>query len=143
MVNLIIGPRGCGKTKKFIEVTNAAAEAKPNCVVCIEKGSVSRFSVSYHARLIDIDEFKKVDTYREMQAVLCGLLAGNYDISEIFIDSIFRICGRDMAELKVFLEDLNELSEKNNVKFTITLSEAKANIPDDVIALAADVCVMG
>ena len=46
MVNLIVGPKGCGKTKKFIELTNNAALENPNCVVCIEKGSISTFSVS-------------------------------------------------------------------------------------------------
>jgi len=59
------------------------------------------------------------------------------------IDSIFRICGRDLGELKIFLDDLNELSEKNNVKFTITLSEKKENIPDDIIACANEVEVLG
>ena len=72
MVNLIVGPRGCGKTKKFIEMTNNAADLNPNCVVCIEKGSISTFSVSYQARLIDIDEFDKINTYGEFMRFCAG-----------------------------------------------------------------------
>ena len=108
MVNLIVGPRGCGKTKKFIEMTNNAADLNPNCVVCIEKGSISTFSVSYQARLIDIDEFDKINTYGEFYAFLCGLISGNYDIHEIYIDAILRICGRNMDEFCRFVVELDQ-----------------------------------
>ena len=143
MVNLIVGPKGCGKTKKFIELTNNAAHENPNCVVCIEKGSISTFSVSYHARLIDIDEFDKINTYGEFFAFLCGLISGNYDIHEIFIDAILRICGRNMEEFCRFLIELDKLSKKHNVNFTLTVSTTKDTIPGDALEVIKDLVVLG
>lgn len=143
MVNLIVGPKGCGKTKKFIELTNNAANANPNCVVCIEKGSISTFSVSYLARLIDIDEFPKVNTYDGFFAYLSGLISGNYDIHEIFIDSILRICGRDMQEFTRFVVELKEFSKSHNVNFTLTVSSTKDNVPAEALAVAEDLIIMG
>lgn len=143
MVNLIVGPKGCGKTKKFIELTNNAANASPNCVVCIEKGSISMFSVSYLARLIDIDEFPKVNSYNGFFTYLCGLISGNYDIHEVFIDSVLRICGRDMGEFTAFVKELNEFSKTHNVNFTLTVSTKKDDMPAEALAVAADLVVMG
>jgi hypothetical protein len=143
MVNLIVGPKGCGKTKKFIELTNNAANANPNCVVCIEKGSVSMFSVSYLARLIDIDEFPKVNTYDGFFAYLSGLISGNYDIREIFIDSILRICGRDMTEFTRFVVELKEFAKTHNVTFTLTVSSKKDNVPAEALAVANELIALG
>ena len=142
MVNLIVGPKGCGKTKKFIELTNNAALENPNCVFCIEKGSISTFSVSYNARLIDIDEFDKINSYGELFAFLCGLISGNYDIHYIFIDAILRICGRDMDEFSHFLTELNAFSERNNVNFTLTVSCTRDQIPAEALEVTKDLIVL-
>ena len=142
MVNLIIGPRGCGKTKKFIEMTNNAADLNPNCVVCIEKGSISTFSVSYQARLIDIDEFDKINTYGEFYAFLCGLISGNYDIHEIYIDAILRICGRTMDEFCRFVVELDQFSKTHNVNFTLTVSATRDAIPADALEVVQDLIVL-
>lgn len=143
MVNLIVGPKGCGKTKKFIELTNNAAAENPNCVVCIEKGSISTFSVSYNARLIDIDEFDKINTYGEFYAFLCGLVSGNYDIHEIFIDAVLRICGRNMEEFCRFVIELDKFSKAHNVNFTLTVSCNRDDIPGDALEIVKDLVVLG
>ena len=54
---------------------------------------------------------------------ISGLYAGNYDISHVFIDSLCRAIGRDVdKDTEAFLNWLDTFGEKNNIKFTVTIS---------------------
>ena len=52
------------------------------------------------------------------------MCAGNYDITHIFIDSLTKIVGVEPTDPSVenFLDWLNSFAEKNNLKFTVTIS---------------------
>ena len=59
-----------------------------------------------------------------MKGFISGLYAGNYDITHVFIDSLTKIVTTDVTDHAVeeFLDWLNSFSEKNNIKFTVTIS---------------------
>ena len=59
-----------------------------------------------------------------MKGFISGLYAGNYDITHVFIDSLTKIVTADVTDHAVeeFLDWLNSFSEKNNIKFTVTIS---------------------
>lgn len=61
------------------------------------------------------------------------MYAGNYDITHVFVDNLTKII-RDNNEAQVerFLDWLDAFSEKNRIKFTITMS-AKAEWAADGI----------
>ena len=90
MVRLIMGEKGTGKTKKLIELINASAAEENGNVVCIEAKSTMTFDIHYHVRLISADEYQ-ITTYEGLRGFVSGLYAGNYDISHIFIDNLFKI----------------------------------------------------
>ena len=94
MVRLIMGEKGTGKTKKLIELINASAAEENGNVVCIEAKSTMTFDIHYHVRLISADEYQ-ITTYEGLRGFVSGLYAGNYDISHIFIDNLFKIVGGD------------------------------------------------
>ncbi len=94
MIKLIIGKKGSGKTKKLVEMVNAAADVSLGNVVCIEKGDVLTFSVTHKARLVDSCDFN-VNGYGEYYGLLAGMKAGNNDITHIFGDATLRIGGRN------------------------------------------------
>lgn len=135
MVKLIVGSRGTGKTKKLIEQVQQAAKVSKGHVVCIEKGDSLRFDLSYHIRLIDIEEYgvKGPEAY---YGFIAGLLAGNYDITEIFGDATFKIlCGKDCKDMEVladFVQRLNSLTKDNDVTITLTVSCAPEEIPERI-----------
>ena len=57
MITLILGKKGSGKTKRLIDMCNAAtAESKGN-VVFIEKDSTLTYDISHKARLAVADEY--------------------------------------------------------------------------------------
>ena len=92
MVRLIMGEKGTGKTKKLIEMINATAQEDNGSVVCVEAKSTMTFDLHYHVRLISAYEYD-LSNYEALRGFLFGLYAGNYDISHIFIDNLFKITG--------------------------------------------------
>ena len=137
MINLIIGSRGSGKTKHLIELVNETTKASKGNVVCIEKGSTLRFDVTSAAKLCDVDEYG-VNGYDAYYGFLCGICAGNYDITDVFCDATYKIVGeKDFDLIADFLERVSALAEEANVKFTFTLSCDERDIPDRVFTFAA------
>ena len=122
MVRLIMGEKGTGKTKKLIELINASAAEENGNVVCIEAKSTMTFDIHYHVRLISADEYQ-ITTYEGLRGFVSGLYAGNYDISQVFIDNLCKTVGADVdAETEKFLNWLDVFGERNNIKFTVTIS---------------------
>ena len=127
MIKLIVGLKGTGKTKTLIDQTNAAMAADHGCVVCIEKGRKLIYDISHKVRLISSEEYD-INTYDRFYGFLCGLMSANYDITNIFVDSITKICGDDLAALEAFLAEAERVIR--NIDITITLSKDAAELPE-------------
>lgn len=123
MVRVIMGVKGTGKTKQMIELINAAAKNESGSVVCIEHGSKLTYDIHYQIRLIEAKEYK-LENFDMMKGFISGLHAGNYDITQVFIESLTKIVGADAESPRVeeFLDWLNDFGEKNGIKFTVTIS---------------------
>ena len=121
MIKLIIGVKGTGKTKTLINLVNTAIENSKGDVVCIEKGVKLRYDVKYQARLIDTEEFFVTDA-QSLYGFVAGIFASNHDVTDLFIDSAFKICNNNVAEFDVFVEEIAKLSEKVGVNIVMTSS---------------------
>ncbi len=122
MVRLIMGEKGTGKTKKLIEMINTTAQEDNGSVVCVEAKSTMTFDLHYHVRLISAYEYD-LSNYEALRGFLFGLYAGNYDISHIFIDNLFKITGGECNQAADdFLNELERFSNATGVKFTISVS---------------------
>lgn len=131
MIKLIIGLKGSGKTKFLMDNIEAAAESSEGCVVAIERGENMRFDVNHNVRLIDIDEYDITD-FNSFYGFLSGLVAGNYDISHIFVDATFKIGGRDYDAFGKMIDKLKRLSEDFNVEFSFAASCEEDDLPEKV-----------
>lgn len=131
MVRVIMGVKGTGKTKQMIELINSAVHSENGNVVCIERGPKLTYDIHYKIRLIEASQYD-MGTFDFMKGFISGLYAGNYDITHVFIDSLTKIVPSDPAdqEMEAFLEWLNRFGEKNNIKFTVTIS-ADATLATD------------
>ena len=123
MVKLIIGGTGSGKTKELIDQVNTAVKEEKGSVVCISRGNKLTFDISHDARLINATDYPVKD-YASLLGFLCGIHAGNYDITRVFIDGLYKITGiKDVAKAEEFLNLLDNFSEQHSVNFTVSLSE--------------------
>ena len=75
MIQLIVGGKGSGKTKKMIDMINASAKTTPGNIVCIEKCMKLTYDIDHSARLIDVDEYS-IDGYDMLYGFIAGVLAG-------------------------------------------------------------------
>ena len=122
MVRLIMGANGAGKTKQLIELIHTSVESETGSVVCIEPKGDMTYDVSYNVRLVNAGEYN-VDSFDCLRGFLCGMYAGNYDISHVFVDNLCKIAGsNDLQAVETFLHWLDRFSEENGVKFTVTIS---------------------
>ena len=130
MVRVIMGEQGTGKTKKLIDLINSAAEQEAGNVVCIEAKKTMTFDIHYHVRLIVAGEYE-VSSYEAMRGFISGLYAGNYDISHIFIDNLFKIVKGDCNhEAEQFLDWLEKFSNLHGVRFTASVSADPSQATD-------------
>ncbi len=131
MLNILIGEKGTGKTKKLIDMVHQAEENTNGSVVFINKGDRHIFDVSHRVRLVDTKEFD-VDTYASLYGLICGMISQNYDIKHIYIDSITKIAGDDLAALELFLDETDKLAQKFDVEIVIIISMNAASAPAGV-----------
>ena len=129
MVTLLIGRKGSGKTKKLIALANEAVTKSTGNVVVIEKGAKLTYDVTPKARLIDTDQYQ-IAGYDVLFGFISGICAGNYDITDIFVDSTFKICSDDKDELKAFASKLNALSKTAETNITLLISAGKEELPE-------------
>ena len=67
-----------------------------------------------------------LDSYELFRGFISGLYAGNYDISHVFIDNLCKTIGREVdKDTENFLNWLDAFGEKNNIKFTVTISASE------------------
>ena len=121
MLKLIIGVKGTGKTKALIDMVNKTAEESAGSVVCIERGVKLRYDVKYKTRLINTNDYLIFDA-QALFGFVAGILASNHDVTDLYVDSALKICNNDLAAFDNFVEEVNVLAAKLNVKVTMTSS---------------------
>ena len=128
MITLLTGKKGSGKTKKLIELVGAALEKTQGNVVVIEKGQKLTYDISHAARLVDSDAYdvKGVDA---LCGFLSGICAGNYDVTDIFVDSTLKITGSGAEALETISPELEKLSKAADTNFCLSISAADEEIP--------------
>lgn len=130
MIKLIVGSKGSGKTKAMIDMINVSAQTTPGNIVCIEKSMKLTYDVSHAVRLIDVDEYK-IEGYEMLYGFIAGVLAGNYDIVEIYVDGVLKIGNHDLEGLGDLLAQLDKVAGES-IKLVVTVSADEASLPESV-----------
>ena len=131
MINVIMGLKGSGKTKKLIDSINQAAQSASGDVVCIEYDKKLTFDISYRVRLVDSKEYG-VDNIDKLKGLVCGLHAGNYDITNVYIDNLYKTIGSDRKTGEAFILWCADFAKANDMNITITVSDDPAQAAESV-----------
>lgn len=134
MVTLILGKKGSGKTKKLMELCNTAVAQSKGNVVFIEKDNTLTYDVNHQVRLVSAADFS-ICGFEALYGFVAGMCAGNYDITDIFVDSTLKIGGTDMAELDKFVEKMSKL----DVRTVLSVSADKSEIPAHIAEIAEEI----
>lgn len=134
MVKIITGKKGSGKTKVLIDMINAASQNTDGYVVCIDKSDKMRYDIPHSVRIVDTD-VSSVYSFEAFYGLIAGLVAGNYDIKEIFVDSILKIGGADFEALGALLAKVDKLTGED-VHVVLTVSADLPELPESVAKFA-------
>ena len=126
MIHVIMGLKGSGKTKKLIDGINAAVAQASGDVVCIEYGRKLTYDVTYKVRLVDSQEYG-INSVDMLKGFLSGMHAGNFDITHVFIDNLYKTIGTDLSSAEAFITWAAKFAADNSMEITVALSEDPAN----------------
>ena len=121
-----MGLKGSGKTKKLIDGINAAVAQASGDVVCIEYGKKLTYDVTYKVRLVDSQEYG-IRSVEMLKGFVSGMHAGNFDITHVFIDNLYKTIGADLASAEEFIAWAAKFAADNSMEITVALSEDPAN----------------
>lgn len=131
-MQLIVGLKGTGKTKTLIEEVNKASKETKGVVICIEYGRKLNNDITTRARLVDALEYD-INSADKLYGFVCGMIACNYDITEIFIDSALKICGDNVAEFEEFVVKTEKLASAYKINCLVTASVAAEGLTDKTV----------
>ena len=132
MIQILIGEKGEGKTKRLIDMSNEAVKLSDGHIVFIDDDNRHMYDLHYNIRFVDTTGFRMEDQ-RIFFGFICGILSQDGDIEKIYIDGLNNIV-KYMTDddLFAFINELERLSEKANVDFIMTISRNKETVPEAI-----------
>ena len=130
MVSILMGLKGSGKTKRLVDMVRDAVKEETGDVVCIEKDQKLTFDIPYQARLIDAGSYD-IGSYEFLKGLICGVHAGNYDITHFFIDNFYKLVNdKDPEALISFVSWLEKFSNQENITFVLSVTSDPDAVPE-------------
>ena len=131
MIHVIMGLKGSGKTKKLIDAIHDAVAEAHGDVVCIEYGKKLTYDINYRVRLVDSKEYG-INNLEMLKGFLSGLHAGNFDITNVYIDNLYKTIGADRKAGEEFILWCANFAKTNEMSITITVSDDPAQAAEAV-----------
>lgn len=132
MIQILVGEKGEGKTKRLIDMANEAGKKSDGHVVFIDDDSRHIYDLHYDIRFVETSGFVMNDQ-RVFFGFICGILSQDRDIEKIFIDGLNNIIKYfNDDDLFAFVNELEKTSKDSNVDFIMILSRKKESIPNEL-----------
>lgn len=132
MIKLLVGKKGSGKTKVLFEKVNeCAASANGNVVFISNDTGKNMYDIKPSVRMADTSEFD-IATWDEFVGFIFGIISGNFDITDIFVDGTLKIVNHSEDGFEAFLKDIEKAGEKFNINFMFSISMDVNDAPDYV-----------
>ena len=130
MVELIVGKKGKGKTKVLLDKVNGAVKEANGSIVYLDKSTKHMYELNNKIRLIDVSSYL-ITSPEEFLGFVCGIVSQDHDLEEMYLDSFLTIAfiesDQDMVRA---IEKLDIISEKYKVRFILSVSKNKADLPE-------------
>ena len=129
MIQVIHGKKGSGKTKKILDMANAAIKEYKGDVIFVDDDNRYMFDLRHEVRFVNAGEYGS-DSPEMVFGFLCGMLAQNVDISVIFIDAFLKLIKIDVTAADWFFTSLEQYGQKHDVTFVLSVSADPETLPD-------------
>lgn len=129
MIEIIYGSKGTGKTKKIIDMANQSLEKSDGFIVFLADTNRYVREIKFAIRFLNTKEVE-IKGEKSLIGFIKGLISANYDIKDIFIDGAARMADMDIPEMGSFMQKMDEIAEKYDIRFVLTVSCDKEDLPD-------------
>ena len=139
MIQVILGKKGSGKTKRLLDLANEALKSEHGVIVFVDDDARYMYDLRHEIRFVNASEFalKEARCADWFYGLLGGMLAVNYDISRIFVDAFARLLGNaDWRQLEAFFQRLELLSEQHNADLVLSVSADPEMLPEFITRYA-------
>lgn len=129
MIRIIYGKKGSSKTKKIIDAANEAVKSSTGELVFIDDDNRYMYDLRHEIRFVNATEYD-VSSPDTFMGFICGILAGNYDMKQLFIDGFLRLVKSEMADLEPFFVKLEDITHRHGVDVVISASAKDDTVPE-------------
>ncbi|MCI5675406.1 MAG: hypothetical protein MR314_04490 [Ezakiella sp.] len=138
MVKFILGKKGSGKTKWLIEGANEDIKQGNGNIAFLDTDDEHIFSLDYNVRLINVKDFG-VETLAGFYGFLSGMLAMDYDLEKVYIDSIYKLIDIKKEDLAAIYQEINKIAEKSGCEIYLNLDFTKEEVSPEVGEVSIEV----
>ncbi len=130
MIEIICGEKGKGKTKELLEKVNSSIKTTNGNVVYLDKSQKHMYELNNRVRLINVVDYP-ISNCDEFLGFICGIISQDNDLEEMYLDSFLTIASlSEDADIVKAIEKLDVISEKYKVKFILSVSKDKKDLPE-------------
>lgn len=132
MVKILAGEKGEGKTKRMIDMANAAGKEAKGNIVFVDDDNSHMYDLHYSVRFVETPKFIMEDP-QVFRGFVCGILSQNSDIETIYIDGLNRIMDRiSDADFTAFIQELDKTSKEAEMDMVMIISRKTDALPAEV-----------
>ena len=130
MVEIIVGVKGKGKTKRLLEMANEAVKDAKGTVVYLDKSAKHMYELSNKIRLINVNDFDIMSS-DGFTGFVSGIISPDHDLETRFLDSFLKLANLEGGDITPVIDALEKIGEKYNVKFVLSVSMDAADLPEN------------
>ena len=132
MVKILAGEKGEGKTKRMIDMANAAGKEAKGNIVFVDDDNSHMYDLHYSVRFVETPKFIMEDP-QVFRGFVCGILSQNSDIETIYIDGLNHIMDRiSDADFTAFIQELDKTSKDAEMDMVMIISRKTDALPAEV-----------
>ena len=132
MVKILAGEKGEGKTKRMIDMANAAGKEAKGNIVFVDDDNSHMYDLHYSVRFVETPKFIMEDP-QVFRGFVCGIISQNSDIETIYIDGLNHIMDRiSDADFTAFIQELDKTSKEAEMDMVMIISRKTDALPAEV-----------
>ena len=131
MVQLIIGEKGKGKTKKLLDKVNEDIKSISGSIVYLDKSTRHMYDLNNKVRLIDVSRYN-ITNSDEFIGFVRGIVSQDHDLEQMYFDSFLTIAALDVDGMEKAVEKLEETGKVCGVDFIMSVSVDESKLPESL-----------
>ena len=111
-----------------MDKVNAEVKEVHGNIVYLDKSSKHMYELNNKVRLIDTSEFG-LSSRDGFIGFICGIISQDHDLEQMYLDSFLKIAKLEDADITETIDKLDELGEKYNITFVLSISLDADDLP--------------